>query len=198
MKKKSKVTKVIKGIVIAILLVVLAFNVSILFQAKTKPNKVPSIFGYKPFIVVSGSMEKFIHVGDLVIVKEIDPNTLKENDIIAFRDSENLVTTHRIISVTKVDGQSCFETKGDNNNTKDEGMVCAPNVEGKYVSKISKIGNFILFIQQPLGFVIMMMSIFIVCMIIYWISNKKSGKQISDEDLKAFEEFKKSRQKDGK
>ena len=61
-----------------------------------------------------------IEIGDLVFVKETDASTLKENDIIAFRDSENLVTTHRIISVINENGEISFETKGDSNNVKDE------------------------------------------------------------------------------
>ena len=195
MKSKKKVTilGIIKGIIIGILLVILMLNIYVMVQAKAKPNSVPSIFGYKPFIVLSGSMETEIYVGDLVIVKEVDPSTLEVNDIIAFRDSENLVTTHRIINIVNTDKGKCFETKGDNNNTKDDSIVCPDSVEGKYHSKISKIGNAILFIQQPLGFAVMMMSIFIICIFIYLISNRNINKQISDDELKEFEEFKKAK-----
>ena len=97
--KKGRILRVIKGIVICLLLIVLMINVYVMIQAKSKPNSVPSVFGYKPFIVLSGSMETEIYVGDLVFVKEVDPSTLQVNDIIAFRDSDNLVTTHRIINV---------------------------------------------------------------------------------------------------
>ena len=192
-KKKVTILGVIKGIIIGILLVILMLNIYVMVQAKAKPNSVPSIFGYKPFIVLSGSMETEIYVGDLVIVKEVDPSTLEVNDIIAFRDSENLVTTHRIINIVNTDKGKCFETKGDNNNTKDDSIVCPDSVEGKYHSKISKIGNAILFIQQPLGFAVMMMSIFIICIFIYLISNRNINKQISDDELKEFEEFKKAK-----
>ena len=194
-KKKVTILGVIKGIIISILLVILMLNVYVMVQAKAKPNSVPSVFGYKPFIVLSGSMETEIFVGDLVIVKEIDPSTLEVNDIIAFRDSENLVTTHRIINIVNTDKGRCFETKGDNNNTKDDSIVCPDSVEGKYHSKISKVGNAILFIQQPLGFAVMMMSIFIVCIFIYLISNRNINKEISDDELKEFEEFKKAKKK---
>ena len=101
-------------------------------QAKTKPDSVPSLLGYKPFIVLSGSMETEIYVGDLVIIKEVDASTLQINDIIAFRDSENLVTTHRIIDIVNTQNGLYFETKGDNNNTKDEELVKIDNVEGVY------------------------------------------------------------------
>lgn len=195
-KKNNAVFKIIKGLVVAILSIVLVINIYIMIQAKTNPKAVPSLFGYKPFIVLSGSMETKIYVGDLVIVKEVDSKSLKENDIIAFRDSENLVTTHRIINVINSDKGVCFETKGDNNNTKDDGVVCSDSVEGKFQSRIPKIGNAILFIQEPLGFTVMMLSIFIVCIFIYFINSRKLDKEmtIDKDELKEFEEFKKMKQ----
>ena len=44
-----------------------------------------SLFGFKAFIVISDSMSKTeFSAGDLVLVKEIDPSTLKEGDIISY------------------------------------------------------------------------------------------------------------------
>ena len=192
---KSIVLKVLKILCIVILSLILVLNIFVMIQAKANPNKVPSVFGYKQFIVLSGSMESKIEVGDLVFVKEIDVDKLKVDDIIAFRDKDNLVTTHRIIKEVNTDHGRCFETKGDNNNTKDENVVCASAIEGKYSKKISKVGSIILFIQQPLGFMIMMLTILIICMFIYFVSNKKINSQISDEELKEFEEFKKEKAK---
>ena len=194
----KKLIKGLKIIFIIILSLILLVNVYVIIQAKSKPNSVPSVFGYKPFIVLSGSMETEIYVGDLVIVKEVDSSTLEVNDIIAFRDSENLVTTHRIVDVVNTDKGRCFETKGDNNNTKDDNIVCSDSIEGKYHSKISKIGNAILFIQEPLGFIVMMLSLLIICIFIYLISNKKINNQISDDELKEFEEFKKAKKQQEK
>lgn len=196
--KKGRISRIIKGIVIGLLLIVLMINVYVMIQAKSKPNSVPSVFGYKPFIVLSGSMETEIYVGDLVFVKEVDPSTLEVNDIIAFRDSDNLVTTHRIVGIVNTDKGKCFETKGDNNNTKDDSIVCPDSVEGKYHSKIAKVGNAILFIQEPLGFMVMMLSIFIVCIFIYLFSNRKINKEISDDELREFEEFKKAKRQQEK
>ena len=194
----KKLIKGLKIIFIIILSLILLVNVYVIIQAKSKPNSVPSVFGYKPFIVLSGSMETEIYVGDLVIVKEVDSSTLEVNDIIAFRDSENLVTTHMIVDVVNTDKGRCFETKGDNNNTKDDNIVCSDSIEGKYHSKISKIGNAILFIQEPLGFIVMMLSLLIICIFIYLISNKKINNQISDDELKEFEEFKKAKKQQEK
>ena len=186
--------KVLKITVISILSIILVLNIYIMVQANLSPNKVPSIFEYKPFVVLSGSMESKISVGDLVFVKSIDVNELNINDIIAFRDNDNLITTHRIVGEVEINNQRCFKTKGDSNNTEDAGMVCKKQIEGKYQGKIAKIGNVIIFIQKPLGFTVMMLSILIVCILIYFIFSNRINK-ISDKELKEFEEFKKEKMK---
>ena len=190
--------KAIKVLIIALLVIVLLVNISIIIQTKVNPKSVPSVFGYKPFIVLSGSMETEIFVGDLVIVKEIDPSTLNKGDIIAFRDSDDIVTTHRIVDVVTENSQLCFKTKGDANNANDSELVYSNIVEGKYQTKVSKLGNVILFIQEPMGFAILMMSIFIVCIFIYLYQNRKINEETKfkdEEERKAFEEFMKTRNK---
>ena len=191
------VLKTLKWIVISILGLILLINIYIIAQSKLKPNRVPSVFGYKPFAVLSGSMQPNIMVGDLIFIKKTDINKLKKNDIIAFRDKDNLVTTHRIIKVVKKGNEKCFETKGDSNNVKDEELACKKNIEGKYAKRYAKLGNFILFIQKPLGFTVMMMTLFIICVLIYIIQDKTSSKKekkMSEAELKEFEEFKKAKE----
>ena len=188
--------KAFKIVFITILLIILIINVSIIIQTKTKPNLVPNILGFKPFIVLSGSMESKINVGDLVFVKEVNPSKLQVGDIIAFRDSENIVTTHRIVDIDTKDNELCFVTKGDANNANDDGIVYSNMVEGKYQTKIAKLGNAILFIQQPVGFVIMLMAISIICLLVYSCQSKKVTKEEkikSEEERQAFEEFLKQR-----
>ncbi len=186
-------SKVLKISVIVILSLILVLNLNVMIQSKLYPNKVPSLFGYKPFVVTTGSMESNINKGDLIFVKVVDPSTLKVDDIVAFKDSDDRVITHRIIEKIEVDGQNCFRTKGDNNNTRDKDSACPDQIEGKYTGKIAKIGDFILLIQQPLGFIVMMTFLVIVCILIYLISNRTTI-GLSEEELKEFEEFKKAKQ----
>ena len=193
----KKISKVIKIIIIVMLISILLVNISIIVQSKVKPDEVPGIFGYKPFIVLSGSMESQINVGDLVIVKDVDTSTLKKDDVIAFRDTKDIVTTHRIKEVIIEDGETCFITKGDANNTEDQDFVYPDMVEGVYKTRIAKLGKMILFIQQPLGFTILMMSIFIFCILIYIYQNRKIDQEFrfkNEEERKAYEEFIKSRE----
>ena len=193
----KKIGKIAKAIIIILLAIVLIVNISIIIQTKTNPDSVPSIFGYKPFIVLSGSMESQINVGDLVIVKNIAPSNLQIGDIIAFRDSENTVTTHRIVDIRTENDNLCFTTKGDANNVNDDDTVYANQVEGIYQTKFAQIGNAILFIQEPAGFATMMMLIFLICILIYLYQNRKNddkkAKFKNAEERRAFEEFMKER-----
>ena len=56
-------------------------------------------FGFKPYVVVSGSMEPDLPVGCMVIVKHVDPLTLKVGDDISYQKGNGVVITHRIGTV---------------------------------------------------------------------------------------------------
>ena len=193
----KRIVKVFEYMLYSILVLILCVNIVIMIKANLYKDKVPGIFGYKPFVVLSGSMQSQINVGDLVIVREIDANKLNVNDIIAYRDGK-IVTTHRIKEVLKDNNDVCFKTKGDSNNTMDDGVVCSKDIEGRYVFKINKLGNLIIFIQQPTGFFIMLLSILLIGVLVFLIKNREINKKFEiedEEERKAFEEFKKSREK---
>ena len=58
------------------------------------------VFGYKPYIVTSGSMRPSIEPGAMVMVKEIKLSELQVGDVITFKEiSKN--TTHQIVAVKK-------------------------------------------------------------------------------------------------
>ena len=145
--------KFISLIFIIALFPILIINSIIVVNSFINPQEIPSFFGWKPFIVLSGSMESNIMPGDIVVVKETDTSDLKENDIIAFK-SGDIVITHRIVEIVKENGKLRFVTQGDNNNTKDSDFVLPENVEGIYKFKIGKLGNLAMFIQTPIGMVV--------------------------------------------
>ncbi len=149
----KKFKSILTIIVMIILLIILFVSGVILINSYTKPNEVPSFFGWKPFIVLSGSMETQIMTGDVVVVKEVDTAVLKEGDIIAFKDDE-VVITHRIERIEQVDGETRYITKGDNNNTEDNGYVLQNQVEGLYQFRVARLGNLAMFIQTPIGMVV--------------------------------------------
>lgn len=175
--KMQKIKKAISIIVVLILLSILLMSIVILVDSYTHPDEVPSFFGWKPFIVLSGSMETQISAGDIVVVKEIDTNELKKGDIIAFKDG-NIVITHRIDEVTEIDGKTQYITKGDNNNTQDIGYVLPEQVEGVFKFKIARLGNIAMFIQTPLGMIVCLSIPIIIIILLQTTDSKKEKEEL--------------------
>ena len=175
--KMQKIKKAISIIVVLILLPILLMSIVILVDSYTHPNEVPSFFGWKPFIVLSGSMETQISAGDIVVVKEIDTNELKKGDIIAFKDG-NIVITHRIDEVTEIDGKTQYITKGDNNSTQDIGYVSPEQVEGVIKFKIARLGNIAMFIQTPLGMIVCLSIPIIIIILLQTTDSKKEKEEL--------------------
>ena len=192
MEKKwyQKVSNWIFGIIVIILLGILAINIHITLQAKNNEDVVPNVFGYKPFIVLSGSMEKEIHKGDLIITKMIEPETLKISDVIAFRDNENTVTTHRIIDIVEKNNNTYFVTKGDNNNSQDQNLVEYKDVEGIYVTRIPMVGTVLSELAKPANAIIIVLGISIIFILLFTRSNRK----LRLEEEKEFLEYKKQKE----
>lgn len=181
-----------------ILIPILVINLWIMFQSKTDSDKVPSVFGYKPFMVLSGSMESDIHKGDLIITKETDPTKLKVNDIIAFKDAAGTITTHRIIDIVVNDGENYFITKGDNNSTQDLNLVALEDVEGIYVGRIPGIGSMMDSLSKPTTIMILVFGITIIFGIGFMISTKKQRELERKEFLeyKLMKELEEKKQKE--
>ena len=195
--KSSKIGIIIKVIFFIIAIVILLMSATVLIKANKYPDKVPDVLGYKPMIVLSGSMETSIHTGDLVFVKIVDTTTLKEGDVIAFRNEEDTVTTHRIVEIVYENGKQYFRTKGDANNTEDLNLVEMEDVEGIYVGKLAKVGNFLMFMQKPLGLFTVLLVILVVGLLWLYVVNKRDEKEYRKENEKdrlEFEEFKRQRE----
>lgn len=192
--KKISIGNILKIIFLIITIPLIIAAGIIIFKANRYPDKIPDIFGIKPMIVLSGSMETEIYTGDVAFVKEVNPNELKKQDIIAFRNEQNKVTTHRIVDIIEKDGERFFRTKGDNNNTEDINLVSTKSVEGLYFARISGLGNFLMFMQQPTGLIVTLLVILVVGLVILRILDKTEDEQYKKE----FEEFKKMKKEENK
>lgn len=173
-----------------VLIPIIIMNLSIMFQAKANTNKVPSVFGIKPFMVLSGSMETEIKKGDLIITKETNPEELEIGNVIAFRDAAGTVTTHRIIDIVVKEGETYFITKGDNNSTQDRNLVSLKDVEGIYLFRIPGIGSMMKSLSQTTTIVILVLIITVVFVVGFIISNKK----YVEEERAEFLEYKRRKE----
>ena len=142
------------GIILCIILIpLLIANTTLVVRSFVYPDKVPSFLGYKPFIVLSNSMKPEINSGDIALVREVAVDSLKQGDIIAFKERDSVIT-HRIVKITEVDGARQFITRGDDNTADDAAAVKEEMVEGLYLLHIPKLGNGALFMQSPTGMIL--------------------------------------------
>jgi len=195
--EKKWYKKVSSWLTILFLIVVIPLMIifgTIMVKAKIYPNKIPDFMGYKPLIVLSGSMEKEIRAGDLVIVKMVDNSTLKKNDVIAYRNSSNTATLHRIVDIKKEHGEIKYITKGDNNTIADNENVTNKNIEGLFCFKINGMGNILMFLQKPFGLLIVCIAIITIGISLTVYFNSKNKISISKEELEEFRKFKEQQQ----
>lgn len=139
------------------------------------------LFGLRVYAVMSGSMEPSYPTGALIYVREIDPLTLRENDVITYRVNESLTVTHRIVDIVFDSENSdsvCFRTKGDANNVADGILVKPDNIIGIPVFTIPYLGYLAQFIQNPPGrYIALAVSVIIILYVI--ISDYLIGGQIT-------------------
>ncbi len=169
----KNINKVLNVILVIILLPILVINMVILYDSFAHPDEVPSFIGWKPFIVLSSSMQSEINEGDLVIVLEVPQEEIKENDIVAY-NIENVVITHRITEVITENGETRYVTKGDNNEQIDSGYITYDQVEGKYQMKVEGLGDIAIFLQTPLGMVVSLSVPIMLLLLIQLIENRRN------------------------
>lgn len=98
------------------------------------------LLGYELLTIDSGSMEPHFPIDSLILVKHVDPATLKENDVITFAIDENgTLVTHRIMAAKPT--ERVFLTKGDANELYDASPVLWSNVVGKAELCLPKVGS---------------------------------------------------------
>lgn len=176
---QKAILRVLNVLVLIILFIIIFVNSVILISSFVNPDEVPSFFGWKPFITLSGSMESEIYAGDLAIVKEVDTKELKKGDVIAFRQ-DDIVITHRIEEILIEDGTKKFITKGDNNYTTDILPVYESMIEGKYMFKVPKIGNVAIFIQTPTGMIVVLAIPILILLLLQVNKNRNNTKKLKD------------------
>lgn len=182
--------KIYYTIFLLLIMPILIINVILIIKTNLNKNQIADVMGYKPFIVLSGSMEKIINIGDLAITKNIDSKKIKIGDVIAFR-KDNIVILHRVKKIHNDGDLLKFKTKGDNNNVADDFFVDSNLIEGVLYTKIPYLGSVLLFLSKPVGLIIIILVIIVISMGLYFINFRNS--KIDIELMHEFEEFKRSK-----
>lgn len=186
---QKKRNKKIRILVYIILIPILFYNIILLAQSAIEPSETPNFLGVKSYVIISGSMQPELNIGDIVFVKkEMD---LHEGDIISFRQGQSVIT-HRINKVIDEDGKIVYQTKGDNNNIEDSGTITAETIEGKVIWKLPKLGNVSLFLQNK------MIIIFITLLLYMYISISGSREKKRKERKRIRKQYEKMEEKNAK
>ena len=192
----KKALQMISNILVwAVVIFTVAVMIFTVVSVNTFNRNDRDIFGYKAYIVLSDSMSATdFSAGDLVLVKQVDPTTLKEGDIIAFTsqntDNYGQTVTHKIKSLTVTDtGEKGFITYGTTTGAQDDAIVTYPYIQGKYEAKLPGVGTFFNFLRSTPGYIICILIPFVLligyqgvnCVVIFRRYKKEQLEQIQSE-----------------
>ena len=146
--------KVLKTIGQFILCLILIFF--ILLNIFSMNNK--SLFGFRIYRVISGSMQPALQIGDVIIVKK--SNNYSERDIITY--SNGLTTiTHRIIAINNDE----VITKGDANEVDDK-PINKEQIVGKFFFRISNFSLFSIILSKNVIYLIMIFLLVLIFLLV--------------------------------
>lgn len=189
-----KVLHIIKNIFVWLVVVIaVCMMIFTIISVNTFDRADRNLFGYKAFIVLSDSMKATdFGAGDLVLVKEVDPSTLKEGDIIAYQSAgdENYgeVITHKIRRLTTdAEGNPGFITYGTTTDTDDENIVTYSFILGKYRTKLPGVGKFFQFLKTTPGYIVCIFLPFLLLILIQGINSVRLFKQYKQEQIAEME-----------
>ena len=140
-------------------------------------NAVPMPFGVGASVVLSGSMEPALSVGDLLIFTEEE--NYEVGDVVVYQSGRTPVV-HRIIAM---DEENVI-TQGDANNTADEPFG-VQQIKGKVVTVVPLAGHLIWALKTPLGTA----SLVIAALLLMELSFRKERQEKEMEQEKIKEEI---------
>lgn len=146
-----KVLKIIGQFILCLILIFF-----ILLNIFSMNNK--SLFGFRIYRVISGSMQPALQIGDVIIVKK--STNYAERDIITY--SNGLTTiTHRIIAINNDE----VITKGDANEVDDK-PINKEQIVGKFFFRISNFSLFSIILSKNVIYLIMIFLLVLIFLLV--------------------------------
>jgi len=173
---------------------VLACTVVVAFAGAGRSENGPrNIFGYSYFTVLTGSMEKEIPRGSLVLTKKVEPGELQIGDNITYLKTSDMTITHKIVGIYEnydKTGQRGFQTQGVENQKPDDEIVLAQSVVGKVVYSLPGAGDLLKKLSENLLpaiiFIVLLLILSFTLQIFFGI--RKEEKEEKKQDVKKFED----------
>lgn len=147
MLKLKKVHQIVGYVLVGIIVATIVFFGVYLIKKAVNKDKPTYMFNYAIYRVETGSMEKTIPMGSLIVVKKVDQYQV--DMIVTFKfPNEKKPTTHRIVGIDP--DTNFFETKGDNNNSKDPSLLNPEYIIGAHVLTWKNYDK----VTSPIGIII--------------------------------------------
>ena len=172
-------------------LLILMIGIVVFIFISRMAGKTPAIFGYQIFRVASGSMSPTLEIGDVILVRDCQPEEIHNGDIVTYEGLEGELRgktiTHRVVEEPEVrDGVYYYRTKGDREGAMLDPEISFYQIDGKYVRSLPLIDKLYSFFLSPWGLIS-----FIVLIVILFgyemISLVVSYKTIDKEDEEYYE-----------
>ncbi len=182
---------VLTWVIVAIAVCMMVFTI---LSATVLGRNRHGIFGYQVYQVLSDSMKATdFEAGDLILIQEVDPATLKEGDIISYTstNTENFgeTVTHKIRRLTTDrQGNPGFITYGTTTGEDDAKVVTYPYVLGKYSGRIPKLGYFFEFLKTTPGYIVCILVPFLLLILSEGVHSIRLFRQYKAEQNAALEE----------
>ena len=132
-KEESKLQAILSWVLLIVMAGLLVFTIFRVAESK-KTGEGVFLLGYRPVLVLTGSMEPYMMTNGIALTKEVDSlDDIAVGDVVTYHvmndNGKKLLITHRIVAID--DG--LIYTKGDNNNVIDGYPLTMDNVEAKVV-----------------------------------------------------------------
>ena len=148
---------------------------------------------YPVMVVVSGSMIPTLEMGDLIIVRGVDPKEITVDTVIVFYDPTNYkqlldlnvltatgarLIVHRVYGLEQKGDEIYFKTKGDHNPAPDPWLVPRNYVVGVVIARIPYVGIVVMKLREPLGrsIIIILILVLVIYMFIEAGGKQRRGK----------------------
>lgn len=195
MEEKNTVKKVLNIVGRVFSWIIIAFAVFIMIftiiSVTTVNKEERSLFGLRPFIVLSNSMSPdYFDAGDLIFSKKIDTDNIEVGDVITFQSPAGDefhemgdIVTHKVALIEIDNGVKSFVTYGTNTGDEDRAPVPENLVLGKYIGKIPKLGLFMEFLKTTPGYIVCILLPFLALILYQGINCIKLFRQYKREQL---------------
>lgn len=184
----KKIVKILLKIIYQLLIIMcLILTIIIVLQKVTNSNK--TIFGYRIFRVITGSMEPQYDIGQVVICKEVEPQNIKIGDDIVylgtFGEYNGKIIMHEVTGIDRDENNDLnFHAKGLHSASVEDPQIKASQIYG-----VVKFKSGILTVLYKLATSIYSAFIIITILVLnVFISFKASGKNKVHELEEHYEE----------